>query len=271
MLESIFKMFKGFVKLLVGLAVGFFSFPVSAQLVLPVMAGVFASKPIASSGSGVTSDLMLHLDASNSSSYASNSTSWLDLSGNSMNGTLYSGSSVGIGPTFNVQNQGVLTFNGTTDYVKFSSGYLSTDNLTYEAWVNPGILDGNFRVLLNHDGWSRGYIHFQFLGTRLQFALNGESDKYSTYTFTTNTWYQVAAVYSKSAKTISFFVNGSLTNTENYGNPPTVTNTSFRIGSWNGNDRFYNGKIGLIRIYNRALSSTEIQTNFNGSKVRFGL
>lgn len=244
---------------------------VSAQIVLPVMAGVFASKPIASSGSGVTSDLMLHLDASNSSSYASNSTSWLDLSGNSINGTLFSGSSVGIGPTFNVQNQGVLTFNGSTDYVNFSTGYPSTDNITYEAWVNPGILDGNFRVLLNHDGWSTGYIHFQFIGNSLQFALNGESDKYSTYSFSNNTWYQVAAVYSKSIKTISFYVNGSLTNIENYGNPPTVTNTGFKIGSWNGNDRFYNGKIGLVRIYNRALSSTEIQTNFNGSKVRFGL
>jgi hypothetical protein len=245
--------------------------PVSGQLFLPIMAGVVAKKPTSSSGSGVTSDLKMHLDASNSSSYTGSSTSWLDLSGNSNNGTLYSGSSVGIGPAYNNQDQGVLAFNGSTDYVNFAGGLPVTDNLTYEAWVNPSDLTGDFKVILNHDGWSTGYVHFQFGGTSLQFALNGESDKYSTFSFSTNTWYQVAAVYSKSAKTISFYVNGSFTNTETYVNPPSVTTTGFKMGSWDGSERFFSGKMGLVRIYHRALSSSEIQTNFNGSKSRFGL
>jgi hypothetical protein len=243
----------------------------SAQLVLPAMAGVIASKPVSSSGSGVTSDLKMHLDASNSSSYTGSSTSWLDLSGNSSNGILYNGPSVGVGPTFANQNQGILSFDGSNDYINFAGGLPVTDNLTYEAWVNPSDLGGDFKVILNHDGWSTGYVHFQFGGTSLQFALNGESDKYSTFTFSTNTWYQVAAVYSKSAKTVSFYVNGTFTNTETYGNPPSVSNTGFKMGSWDGSGRFFSGKMGLIRIYHRALSSSEIQTNFNGSKTRFGL
>lgn len=243
---------------------------VSAQMMLPSFMGSISKPVIAQSSSGVTTDLKLQLDASNSSSYSGNSTSWLDISGNANNGTLYSGSSVGIGPSFNNQNQGILIFNGSTDYVNFAAGLPATDNLTYEAWVNPSAF-GGFRVILNHNGWSTGYVHFQFSGTSLQFALNGESDKYSTFSFSTNTWYQVAAVYSKSAKTISFYVNGSFTNTETYGNPPSVTNTGFKMGSWDGSGRFFSGKIGLVRIYHRALSASEIQTNFNGSKVRFGL
>ena len=243
----------------------------SAQLVLPAMAGVIASKPVSSSGSGVTSDLKMHLDASNSSSYTGSSTSWLDLSVNSNNGILFDGSSIGVGPTFADQNQGILSFDGSNDYVNFSGGLPVTDNLTYEAWVNPSNLGGDFKVILNHDGWSTGYVHFQFGGSSLQFALNGEGDKYSTYSFNINTWYQVAAVYSKSAKTVSFYVNGNFTNTESYGNPPSVTNTGFKLGSWDGTGRFFSGKIGLVRIYHRALNASEIQTNFNGSKVRFGL
>ncbi len=243
----------------------------SAQLVLPLTAGVIASKPIASSGSGVTSDLKLHLDASNSSSYTGSSTSWLDLSGNSHNGILYDGSSIAVGPTFVNQDQGILSFDGSNDYINFAGGLPVTDNLTYEAWVNPSDLAGDFKVILNHDGWSTGYVHFQFLGTSLQFALNGESDKYSTFSFSTNTWYQVAAVYSKSEKSVSFYVNGTFTNTETYGNPPSISNTGFKMGSWDGSGRFFSGKMGLVRIYHRALSASEIQTNFNGSKTRFGL
>jgi len=200
---------------------------------------------------------------SNQLSYQGSGTSLADVSGNAVSGTLENGVS------YNGLNGGSLVFDGTDDYVSFPSGYSSTDNLTYEAWVNPLDLSG-FRVILNHDGWSTGYIHFQFANNLLQFALNGESDKYSTYSFNTNTWYQVAAVYSKAAKTISFYVNGSLTNTENYSNPPSITNTNLKMGAWDGS-RFFSGKMGLIRIYNSALSSADILTNFNGSKTRFGL
>jgi hypothetical protein len=210
-----------------------------------------------------SASLIRSYDVSNMLSYPGSGTTLADVSGNAVDGTLVNG--VG----YNNSNGGSLVFDGNDDYVSFSSGFSSTDNLTYEAWVNPSSL-GGWGVVLNHDSWNTGYIHFQFAGDLLQFALNGESDKYSTYSFNTNTWYQVAAVYSKSAKTISFYVNGSLTNTENYSNPPTITNTNLKMGAWDGG-RFFSGKIGLVRIYNSALSASDIQTNFNGSKTRFGL
>jgi len=210
-----------------------------------------------------SASLIRSYDVSNMLSYPGSGTTLADVSGNAVDGTLVNG--VG----YNNSNGGSLVFDGNDDYVSFSSGFSSTDNLTYEAWVNPSSL-GGWGVVLNHDSWNTGYIHFQFAGNLLQFALNGESDKYSTYSFNTNTWYQVAAVYSKSAKTISFYVNGSLTNTENYSNPPTITNTNLKMGAWDGG-RFFSGKIGLVRIYNSALSASDIQTNFNGSKTRFGL
>jgi hypothetical protein len=211
----------------------------------------------------VSTNLIRSYNINNQQSYSGTGSNLGDVSGNAVNGTLVNG--VG----YNSSNGGSLVFDGNDDYVSFPSGFSTTDNLTYEAWVNPLDLSG-FRVILNHDGWSTGYIHFQFANNSLQFALNGESDMYSTYSFTANNWYQVAAVYSKSAKTISFYVNGTLTNTENYNNPPSITNTNLKMGAWDGS-RFFNGKIGLVRIYNSALSASDILTNFNGSKSRFGL
>ncbi len=213
--------------------------------------------------SQVNANLIRSYDVSNQLSYPGSGTALGDVSGNSVDGTLVNG--VG----YNSSNGGSLVFDGNDDYVSFSSGYSTTDNLTYEAWVNPSSL-GSSGVILNHDSWSNGYVHFQFMGNLLQFALNGESDMYSTYSFNTNNWYQVAAVYSKSSKTISFYVNGVLTNTENYSNPPSITNTNLKMGAWDGS-RFFSGKIGLVRIYNSALNASDIQKNFNGSKTRFGL
>jgi hypothetical protein len=194
--------------------------------------------------SQVNTNLIRSYDVSNQFSYPGSGTTLTDVSGNGIDGTLVNG--VG----YNSSNGGSLVFDGSNDYVSFSSGLSSTDNLTYEAWVNPSSFSG-FNVILNHDNWSTGYVHFQFDQGALHFDLHccqvGGQAISSTYNFTTNTWYQVAAVYSKSLGQVSFYVNGTLTNTVNLtGSIPTITNSSLKMGSWNGNDRFFNGKIGLV-------------------------
>ena len=209
-------------------------------------------------------NLIRYYDPGNSSSYDGTGTALYDLSGFSVNGTLVNGVS------YNSSNGGALVFDGTNDYLSFSSGLPSTDNLTYEAWVNPSSLS-DFRVLLNHDNWASGDVHFQFNSNLLEFDLNGHPNKYSTYTFSTNTWYQVVIVYSKSLGQVSFYVNGNLTNTETYSSPPTVSTTSIKLGSWNGTSRFFDGKIGLIKVYTKTLSGAEVLSNYNDSRVRFGL
>lgn len=210
----------------------------------------------------------LYLDAGNSSSYQGSGTNWTDLSGNGINGVLVNG------PVYNNGNNGHFVFDGINDYVSFSTNLPSTNNLTYEAWVNPSELNSSqFYALLNHDGWTSGYVHFQFLGNTLQFAINDKNDKYAEFTFSTNTWYHIAAVYSKSNQRVSFYVNGSLTNNESYTgiNQPSVASTTLKLGTWDANSRFFKGKIGLVRVYHRTLSSAELLNNFNVSRPRFGL
>jgi hypothetical protein len=151
----------------------------------------------------VTNGLVLNLDAGNSSSYIGSGNSWNDLSG-SNNGTL---SNV----TFESSPK-ALVFNGSTSRASFSSGITAGDNLTYEAWIYRL---GGSGVIANINSWSAGYVHWQFSGNTLQFALNnnGDNDRTSSFAFNLNTWYQVVVVYSKVNKTTSFYVNGALTNT----------------------------------------------------------
>jgi hypothetical protein len=55
----------------------------------------------------VTNGLVLNLDAANTKSYVSGSTTWRDLSGNGNNGTLVNG------PTFSSNYGGGIVFNGS--------------------------------------------------------------------------------------------------------------------------------------------------------------
>lgn len=208
----------------------------------------------------------LYLDAGNSSSYQGSGTNWTDLSGNRINGVLVNG------PVYNNGNNGHFVFDGINDYVSFSTNLPSTNNLTYEAWVNPSELNSSqYYTLLNHDGWNDGYVHFQFSGNQLMFALAPKNDKLANFTFTINKWYHIVAVLSYNQK-VSFYVNGSLVNNESYsGTTPTVKSLTLKLGSWNANSRFFKGKIGLIRVYQRELSSVEVLNNFKVSSPRFGL
>jgi len=52
---------------------------------------------------------------------------------------------------------------------------------------------------------------------------------------------------------------------------PNVS-TSARLGSWNhATARELNGGLGEIRVYNRALSATEVSQNFNATRSKYGV
>jgi hypothetical protein len=49
------------------------------------------------------------------------------------------------------------------------------------------------------------------------------------------------------------------------------TSNPFVLGNVNGNNRPLKGKIGMASIYNRELSGSEILSNYNTTKERYGL
>ena len=76
----------------------------------------------------VTNGLVLALDAGNTLSYVSGSTTWRDLSGNNNSGSLVNG------PTFNSVNGGSIVFDGSNDYVEISPVNASSQ-FTLNFWI----------------------------------------------------------------------------------------------------------------------------------------
>jgi hypothetical protein len=157
-----------------------------------------------------------------------------------------------------------LGFDGIDDGVVLNSSLLSanTNELTYELWLKPYQL-GGFSALLNHENWSTGYVHFQFHGNNIGFDVNGGNDNVFSYAFNTNTWYHVALVYSSTAHTLKFYVNGLLLDTVTNNSFPIIAgNVPINMGSW-ANGRYFNGVMDEVRIWNVARTQSEIQSNMN--------
>jgi hypothetical protein len=219
----------------------------------------------------VTDGLVLNLDAAQLRSYPTTGTTWTYLSGQGNNGTLVNG--VG----FDSGNGGGLTFDGVDDSVQnFPSQISGNESKTVEVWfmVNVTTRTGlcGTRPITNSEGWVLT-INRTSYGNLTYFHTGGSIIEIPAG-IVTNNWYQAIAAYDLTNTTAILYLNGyqignSITNFSN------ITSSTYkgRIGGEQESTSFgiLNGKIAKIQIYNRALSATEIQQNYNATKSRFGL
>ena len=103
----------------------------------------------------------------------------------------------------------------------------------------------------------------------------GDIDNATNY-WSNNTWHLCHWIYNVSNGVMSWYIDGSLkaTNTvgTNSGNGLTVSsNTGFGIASRADRLEDLAGKIGPVRIHNVVLTSSEITTDWNVEKTRFGV
>ena len=224
----------------------------------------------ANGGSIVTNGLVLALDAADRNSYVSGSTTWTDLSGNNNTSTLTNG------PAFNSGSGGSIVFDGTNDYLSFSGVTLNTNTgFTIDVWIyinDPQSVYANFWTYwysTQPSGFEWGtYASGSFQGIFI-FKDNGASGAPGINSpYVGNSWANI--VIGCSATIPFMYCNGSFV-----GNTTAFRNTSFTISnlfrSQTNTDRYYKASQSSIKIYNRALSATEIQQNYNAIKSRFNL
>jgi len=231
------------------------------------------SKPVQLSP--VLSNLVLYYDPSNSSSYPGSGTSIFDLTANSLDGSL---SSI----TF---TDPYLSYGGTASTTSVPDNPLlepGSGDWSVETWINGSVFTGSSRVILGKfdDGGASQQVSYGLRSLQtgaLRFEVgNGTSTVNSpSYTLTTDTWYQVVGVWSNVASnSIALYINGVIqgSNSHSFSSILNSANPLY-LGSYNGGEypQWWNGKIGVVRLYSSALTSSEVLQNYNADKAKYGL
>ena len=179
-----------------------------------------------------------------------------DGSGNGLNGTL-------VGPVFVEGIAGMaLSFDGVNDYVDFgnNAAFDITEQITLSAWVNtndagngqhnPYVSKGDQTYAIKHAS-SNTIEFFIYDGgwytanVRVDSSFNGE-------------WHHVAGTYDGSE--LKTYVDGVLGATVAHQGSIDIQTHNLTIGmNSQETDRFYDGVIDEVNIYNRALSASEIR------------
>jgi len=234
----------------------------------------------------ITDGLVLCLDAGNTKSYPGSGTTWNDLSGQGNNGTLANS------PTYNTENGGYLSFDGIDDRVqiggttRYFTSYI-TQQITIETWIyvpsSATWSNGFYGNILTRGyfGGSHGlfrtttnnFVSAWFRQTG-SFVAGGQVE--STGIIERDKWTQLVAVWK--APGSALYINGNLASENNTALADanaTATDDFWYAGlntaAGGNNGNFFTGNQASCKIYNRALTASEVKQNFDALRGRYGI
>ena len=182
-----------------------------------------------------------------------------DTSGNGNNGTIANTTWATSG-----EFGKALQFNGSSSVVTIpdSASLHLSSGMTLEAWVNPSTVDSAWRDVVY-----KGNDNFYLEATSPNAAIpdagtiagGSYADAFGNAALPANTWSYLTETYDGS--TLRLYVNGTqVAATAHTGAISTSTNP-LQIGGDSIYGQYFTGMIDEVRIYNRALTATQIQSD----------
>lgn len=167
-----------------------------------------------------------------------------------------------------------ISLDGSTGYISVNnSASLSFASGTLEAWLNLAAVNrwhGIFaKGSVNDDGHSYNYgIEITDANRISCFIGNGTSVNTlnSAATVVAGQFFHLACTWD--GANISMYVNGLLDSTKAQTIVPRSNTAPLLLGKYGGNVDHMSGTLDEVRLYSRALSATEIQTDMNTPVVQ---
>ena len=234
----------------------------------------------------VDDSIIFCVDAGITKSYPGTGTTWTDIIGG-LSGSIS-------GATYNSDDGGSIIFDGSNDVVTFGSDGAAVVNglthLTLETWFksdstsnNRGLIFGSNTSNDKDAGFSLRYDSSGVASSNMIKSAFGKNDDESVaYSPTwaegqsnkqTTNWSNVMTTCDLS-DSITFYINGGSSPAAFIykGLQETVSSCdNLVIGRGSKTDNLWDGKISVVRIYNRILSAAEALQNYNSVKWRYGL
>lgn len=222
----------------------------------------------------VLSNLVLYYDPASTSSYSGSGTTINSLVTPNLTGTM---SNI-------TYTSPYFSYNGTSSQISVADNAAlepGSGDWTMEAWAYLGNNSGSKVILgrFNNGGGSTDVSYSMRISGANAFAQMGDGTgsyiNSTSYTLTLNTWTQITYVWKNVAtNTLETYINGASIGSVNHSLGSLLNSTNpLYIGSYNGGEysQWMNGRIGITRLYNTALTSAQVLQNYNANKGTYGL
>ena len=162
----------------------------------------------------------------------------------------------------------VLDLDGTNDYVSLPySINMGTSDFTLSIWLKTDDTSSRQHVF-QQTGSNANRVMAIHVDGSLQSRLGGTGDDHdSGVNLSVDTWYHIVLVHDNSANTLKWYVNGTEQNTNTSVNIPSNTETYYLGTNSDADDKYFNGRIDEVRIWNDVRTAAEIGDNMDDELV----
>jgi len=218
----------------------------------------------------VTDGLIFRVDAGDTDSYGGTGTTWTDVI-NGNNGTINNGAS------YNSAQGGYFEFDGVDDQVDFGQpAILESFPMSIDLWFyaeadNDGLITkGTTRGSSSQRDWDitgAGLNLGWFVSDGSGYPVNVK-DTYPSL----NNWHHLSVSWDGTTATngAKMYLDGALFTQ----GTATASTYSTLYNIFVGGNRagfYFDGRISMVKMYNKVLSAAEALQNYNASKDRYGL
>ncbi|SHI42836.1 LamG domain-containing protein [Algibacter luteus] len=162
----------------------------------------------------------------------------------------------------------MLDFDGVDDYISTGSFIDGMDEVTIMAWVKSDSGNASDMVIAGEDSGCKIWLEN---GNKPTFTITtDDNDEISVGASPINfdEWHHITGTYTNSTGTITLYVDGELLDTANFEeNDESIQNTNYSLGTFEvgrlssnvSNQQYFKGDIDEIRVFNKALTNSQIQ------------
>ena len=188
-----------------------------------------------------------------------------DESGNGNHGTR--GATSGSGSDDPTINSGYLTFDGSADFVLAPVG-IANSAVTVQVVFRSSSLTGHHVLVGRDNAANRGFAFRTHDADLLVLEVNGALALVGTTTLVTGTWYCATAVENSGANARKIFLNRTQ-DAQTEGGLIPAGSSAINIGrrEYSGAEEYFQGDIAYVVVYASALSSAQIQANYDAIKA----
>lgn len=168
---------------------------------------------------------------------------------------------------------GNFSFNGSSNLIIVpENSAFNTQTPTVEVWIKTNATSQN-------GFWfEKGNVNTQYSLFQEGTSIVWRQANLSQYTTTANyistsNWAQVVGTYTSGSR--NTYINGTLVTSDNQSGALNTNTNGCSIGVYGGfnggRGYYYNGSIGVVRVYNRVLDANEVRQNFNAQRGLYGV
>lgn len=229
-------------------------------------------------GQLVTDGLVLCLDGANLKSYSGTGTDWVDRSGLSIPATLQNSGSgtVSFSNGYSVYSPADMTATAGHYLINHATISALSTQVSLECWFYISVFYAKRMIPLSPRTTETGSpIGFSVDSGIFRHEINTTNGwvtgSVSSALATTGSWICISQTTDDANKLFKTYLNGvQIASVTFAGTPNSGGGLLIGKGFYAGTVNF-NGRIGVVRYYNRTLSASEILQNFNATKGRYGL